>query len=54
MWLGYITYPNTYLLPEDKAHLLDSPFVTQIPEPVTLFLFGTGVAAFLARRRRYS
>lgn len=54
MWLGYITYPNTYLLPEDKAHLLDSPFVTQIPEPVTLFLLGTGVAAFLARRRRYS
>jgi hypothetical protein len=31
LWLGYITYPNTYLLAEDKATLGASPFFTRRP-----------------------
>jgi hypothetical protein len=31
LWLGYITYPNTYLLDEDKAILRSSPFLARVP-----------------------
>jgi len=27
MYLGYVHYPATWLLPEEKAHLMDSPFI---------------------------
>jgi hypothetical protein len=30
MCLGYITYPNTYLLPADKAILDASPFLSPL------------------------
>ena len=31
MWLGYITYPNAFLLPEDKSTLLASQFIAPPP-----------------------
>jgi hypothetical protein len=31
LWLGYITYPDTYLLDEDKATLRTSPFFSRLP-----------------------
>ena len=33
MFGGWSTYPNTYLLPEDKTALASSPFMEQIPRP---------------------
>ena len=59
MWLGYITYPDAFLLPEDKATLLASQFIasppTSVPEPTTAFLVISGflgVAVGCVRRSR--
>ena len=30
LWLGYITYPQTFLLPEDKETLAQSPFFSSV------------------------
>ena len=57
MWLGYITYPDTFLLPEDKTTLLASRFIAatpeSVPEPATGMLLISGFAGVaLARIRR--
>lgn len=45
MYLGYITYPNTYFLQEDKAQLLASEFFS-IHNPLVFSADCRGVAAF--------
>lgn len=30
MWLGYITYPDTFLLESDKVTLEESPFISSV------------------------
>jgi hypothetical protein len=59
MWLGYITYPDAFLLPEDKATLFASRFIAEppelVPEPATGLLVISnllGVALGRVRRRR--
>jgi hypothetical protein len=59
MWLGFRTWPDTFLLPLEKSTLLTSDFLNAdlnpVPEPATLLLWGTSAAGFgLARwyRRR--
>lgn len=53
LWTGYLTYPNAFLLPEDKELLLASPFFSQ-PAPVsvpgTLLLLAAGLPWLAAGR----
>jgi len=58
MQFGYLTYPSTYLLPEEKAFLQTTPYfgplVTRpidVPEPSLLLLLGSAVAAFSVQRK---
>lgn len=52
MWLGYLTYPDAFLLPEDKQLLLASPFFgnadATIPIPGTLPLLALALACLMA------
>jgi hypothetical protein len=58
IWLGYITYPDSFLLPEDKQALLASRFIAPIdgtaavPEPGTVALIASGLAGLVMRRLR--
>jgi hypothetical protein len=52
MQFGYLTYPDTYLLPEEKAFLLSTPYFGPVdatpgtvPEPATLGLLLLGTVA---------
>lgn len=54
MWTGYITYPDTYLLAEDKALLASSPFLQHaiaVAEPASLPLLAVSLACALAALR---
>ena len=57
MWLGYLTYPDAFLLPEDKTTLLASQFIvpspTSVPEPATGFLLISGLLGVAVRRIRH-
>lgn len=56
LYLGYLTYPDTYLRPSDKSFLLASGFFSAVvPEPSTSALVAAGLAgvgAAVRRRRR--
>lgn len=43
MYLGYLTYPNTYLRDSDKTALLASGFFAPVPEPGALALLASGI-----------
>lgn len=60
MWLGFRTWPDTYLLPFEKSALLANDFINAdlnpVPEPTILVLWGASAAGLtlarhLARRR---
>ena len=57
MWLGYLTYPDTFLLPDDRSTLLASRFIgstaESVPEPATgLLVFSGCLGVTIARLRR--
>lgn len=61
MQFGYLTYPNTYLLPEERQFLRTTPYIgragsaTDVTEPASLVLLLTGASAtacFQRRKRR--
>ena len=62
MQFGYLTYPNTYLLPEERQFLRTTPYIgrigspTPVPEPASLLLLlaGAGATACFGRRSRRS
>jgi hypothetical protein len=61
MQFGYLTYPITYLLPEERQFLRGTPYIgqvspTPVPEPASLvmLLAGAGATAFSRRRSRRS
>ena len=55
MYLGYLTYPDTYLLPDDKAHLLEGPYISpvteSVPEPSTVVLSAVGLLCLAVKRQ---
>jgi PEP-CTERM motif-containing protein len=58
MQFGYLTYPNTYLLPEERQFLRTTPYIgrsgspTPVPEPASLVLLLAGAGATACFRRR--
>jgi hypothetical protein len=53
MWLGYASYPDTYLRPEEKAALLDCGFFSPaVPAPGALALLVTGLLPLATARLR--
>lgn len=55
MWTGYLTYPDAFLLPDDKAVLLSSPFFQKpapVPEPNTLMVLIVSLTCLVALGHR--